>query len=100
MLRGMTARQFAGWWCYAQVEPFGAVREDFRAAQVGTMIVNNIPFRGRGAKAFRPDDVFQTLRKRKGQSVAQMAEAAMLIVKAYGGEVIQVGQGEGGSANG
>lgn len=40
MLRGLTARQFAEWMAYAELEPFDERRGDYRAAQVVTALAN------------------------------------------------------------
>ena len=34
MLRGMTAKQFAGWQAYALLEPFSERRQDYRVASI------------------------------------------------------------------
>lgn len=85
----MTARQFARWYAYSQVEPFGALRDDYRAAQVGAAIVNNIPLRGKGAKTLRPDDFFASLKAARGrQSAKDMAAALTALALRMGGQVI------------
>jgi len=40
MLRSLTAKQFAEWEHYARLEPFGEVRDDYRAASIAVMIAN------------------------------------------------------------
>lgn len=40
MLRRMPSRVFAGWLAYMRVEPFGAMREDFRIGSLWSLIVN------------------------------------------------------------
>lgn len=40
MLRRMSARRFRKWEMYAELEPFGELRADVRAAQVVQMIFN------------------------------------------------------------
>lgn len=40
MLRRMTYDDFMWWKCYEQVEPFGEVRDDFRAASVCAAAMN------------------------------------------------------------
>jgi hypothetical protein len=97
MLAKRSAKWLQRWWIYSQVEPFGSIRDDFRAAQCASAVVNNIPLRGRAAKAVTPGDLFETLRVApKRQSVADMAATASAIVAAFGGEVIKVGRGGNG----
>ena len=40
MLRSLTAKQFAEWECYARLEPFNELREDYRTASIVTMLAN------------------------------------------------------------
>lgn len=40
LLRRLTAKQFQRWMLYERIEPFGELREDYRAAQVVAMIHN------------------------------------------------------------
>lgn len=42
MLRRMSAKQFARWVWYEQVEPFGELRADWRTAQITSMIHNTV----------------------------------------------------------
>jgi hypothetical protein len=88
LLAGMTAAQLAGWAAFAELEPFGPLRDDQRAAAIACAIVNSIPFRGRGAKVLRPADIFQSLGQPfKPQTAAQMAAFAHQTTLAMGGQV-------------
>lgn len=40
MLRSLTARQFAEWMAFAELEPFGELRDDYRAASIREMVYN------------------------------------------------------------
>lgn len=40
ILRRLTAKQFRGWEMYHELEPFGEVRADFRAASIVQMLYN------------------------------------------------------------
>jgi hypothetical protein len=40
MLDGMNIRQFREWYAYAELEPFGDERADYRSAQICAMIAN------------------------------------------------------------
>jgi hypothetical protein len=53
MLRELTAKQFIAWEHYAQLEPFGEVRADWRAASIATTIAN--VYRGKSAP-FKMED--------------------------------------------
>jgi hypothetical protein len=88
LLSRMTAAQLSGWAAFAELEPFGPLRDDQRVAAMACAIVNSIPFRGRGAKALRPGDVFNSLSQPfKRQTTAQMAAFAHQTTLAMGGEV-------------
>lgn len=52
----MPGDEWEGWLAYAELEPFGPVREDLRAAEVACAAAN-----GWGA-GIRPEHVFATLR--------------------------------------
>lgn len=40
MLRSLTAKQFYEWWCYAELDPFGERRQDYRVASILQMLYN------------------------------------------------------------
>lgn len=40
MLREMSWAQFSEWLAYAEIDPIGSWREDFRAAQVAATVIN------------------------------------------------------------
>jgi tRNA uridine 5-carbamoylmethylation protein Kti12 len=40
MLRRLTARQFINWEIYDAIEPFGQLREDYRTAQIVSLLYN------------------------------------------------------------
>lgn len=100
MLGELTAEQFNEWRAYSEIEPFGSLRDDYRAAQVGAAIVNNIPLRGAGARRVKPSDFFDTLAPKTRQSKREMIGAAHAFVASMGGSVIKVGQGEGAGKQG
>jgi hypothetical protein len=88
LLAGMTSAQLAGWMAFAELEPFGPLREDERAAVVACAVANSIPFRGRGAQSLKPSDLFRSLCKPfEPMSAEQMAERAKARTIAAGGEV-------------
>lgn len=87
----MTAAQIAGWMAYAELEPFGPLRDDQRAATAACAVVNSIPFRGEGARVLRPADLFASLaRPSKQQTVDEMAAVAVRHTLASGGTVTQM----------
>lgn len=62
VLAAMTADQVCDLLALEELEPRGPNRDDRRFARLASAVVNNIPFRGREAKALREADVFDTLR--------------------------------------
>jgi len=55
----LSARQWAEWEAYALLEPFGPGQDNWRAGMVASVIAN--VNRGKGARAFKPDDFMQRL---------------------------------------
>jgi hypothetical protein len=62
VLAAMTAGQVCDLLALEELEPRGPIRDDRRFARLASAVVNNIPFRGKDAKALREADVFETLR--------------------------------------
>ncbi|HEY1188531.1 MAG TPA: hypothetical protein VGE74_12840 [Gemmata sp.] len=88
LLSRMTAAQITGWAAFAEIEPFGPLREDQRAAHAACVVANSIPFRGKGAKALQPADIFASLAKpARKQTASEMAGFAKAQTLAMGGEV-------------
>lgn len=54
LLAAMDSRELAEWQAFAQLEPFGEVRDDLRAGVVASTVAN--VNRGKGGKAFQPSD--------------------------------------------
>ncbi len=52
---GLTAKEYLGWLAYAELEPFGELRADYRAASIAAMIAN--VNRGEKQKPFTLEDV-------------------------------------------
>lgn len=101
MLSEMSASQFTEWQAYGELEPFGSLRDDFRAAQVGAAIVNNIPLRGKGSRALKPADFFDSLAQpKKRQSKKAMLAAMKAFVLSMGGEFVTAGEKVGETGNG
>lgn len=85
--------QMAEWEAFYALEPWGGLRDDARAGRVAAAIVNNIPFRGRGARPLKPDDLFATLRPpQPPQTANQLRASALGVVAAFGGRVITADQ--------
>jgi hypothetical protein len=93
MLGEMTAEEFGGWRAFAELEPFGSLRDDYRAARCAALVANNIPLRGKGARALKPEDVFVTLSESRRQSREEIAAHAKWLVAAMGGEIVEAGRG-------
>ena len=95
LLAGMTAAQLAGWAAFAELEPFGPLRDDQRAATAACVVANSIPFRGRGAKAIRPGDVLASLAPpARARTAADLAETARGLNARFGGDVKTIPKGD------
>lgn len=95
LLAGMTAAQLAGWAAFAELEPFGPLRDDQRAAVAACVVANSIPFRGRGAKSIRPGDVLASLAPpAKTHTTTDLADVAKGLNARFGGEVRTLPKGD------
>jgi len=86
MLRRHTAKWFRGWEMYYELEPFGELRADYRAASIVQMLYNIN--RGKGQKALPLKDFvlkFEEEPKRK-QSWQEQAAMLRLLAAAYSTE--------------
>lgn len=57
----MSSLEFSRWQAYARLEPFGPLRDDYRAAQVVTMLGNINRDRKQHPEPFTPGDFFASL---------------------------------------
>lgn len=69
LLAQLTSRQLAEWMAFGQLEPFGEVRADLRAAIVASTIANAFSVKGR---RFKPADFLPRFEKPKSQPAAVM----------------------------
>ena len=87
LLRGLTARQFLEWEAYAELEPFGEIRADYRAASIARTVaeVNRDP--KKRSEPFEIEDFLLRFRdeagRRREQTWQEMKTIAHLIVAAY-----------------
>jgi hypothetical protein len=77
MLRKLTAKQFAGWEHFFQLEPFGFTRDDWHAASIATTIAN--VNRGKNA-AYKMEDFL--LKFSEEPSRKQTPEVQLAIARA------------------
>lgn len=70
----MSSREFAEWMAFAQVEPFGPEREDFRAALVAQTVAN---FSGRAKKALTIEDFMPKFDEVPEQDKSQSIKAKL-----------------------
>lgn len=85
MLAAMPATVFAEWVAYAQLEPFGPLREDLRAGLIVASNFNAAPFRGKNATWLEPKDFFASLRPPRPKP-HQLVELAKIANAAMGGK--------------
>ena len=78
----MSARRFAEWMWYEQVEPFGELRADYRSAQVVSMIHNVAvkPEHQKTVEAF-----LLKFDAKKKQSVAEQVLILNVLAATFGG---------------
>ena len=68
--RDIDSREFAEWIAYANVEPFGEQREDFRMGYIAAIICNM--FLPRGSRRLTPRDFMPDFSPPKPQTGAEM----------------------------
>ena len=84
MLRRLTAKQFRNWELYDELEPFGEVRADYRAASIVQMLYN--VNRGPKTKAISLQECllkFGEPAAKKQQSWQSMQAIAKMIAMTY-----------------
>lgn len=79
MLRTMTAKQFRAWEMYAEMEPFGEERADFRAASIVQMIYN--VNRGKGVRAIKLDQCLLRFGEPPESKPAQTSQQQFAMLK-------------------
>lgn len=98
MLREMTLREFAGWWHYAQIEPFGEQRADLRMGIHAAANVNCHRDRKRRPKPYEASDfipVFHRPKKASNKPVTtkeQFQEVKRVALMMAGGKAKTGGQ--------
>lgn len=61
--RRMSSAEFTGWMAYAELEPFGPLREDARAGVIAATAVNIATAGAKERRHFGPGDFFDSLRE-------------------------------------
>jgi hypothetical protein len=70
MLRRMSSLELTEWLAFAQIEPFGEWRDDFRTGLLAAVIAN--PHRKKGAPGFKPSDFMPLQRQAGADRVEEM----------------------------
>lgn len=79
MLRGLTVRQFEEWVDYEQVEPFGAVRENYHAAIVAKTLADIAQAKRQDGKSFTLEDFLLTFEPPAPKQRQSWQEQKMMI---------------------
>jgi hypothetical protein len=86
-LHRVTAKTFQRWMWYEQVEPFGELRDDYRAAQIVTMVHNTTQKQQKKIEDFLLK--FGEQKKRAKQTPEEEARAIKLFITALTGVAIE-----------
>lgn len=93
LLREIDSKELSEWMAYARMEPFGAVREDYRAGIISTILASA---HGKKGAHFSPETFFPELEYARArppkQSVETMKDQLVSIVKSFGGKVLKKGE--------
>lgn len=78
LLSEIDAEELTEWMAYDSIEPFGAVRDDYRVALLSALTANI--HRRKNSRTFSPNDFMPFLKqKKKKQTWQEMKEAMMRI---------------------
>ena len=88
LLRRMTSKQFRAWEMYYEVEPFGELRADYRAASIVQILFN--VNRGKDQKPITLDECLlkfgEPLQEKKKQTPQQQFNLLKLLAAMHAGE--------------
>ena len=95
MLELMPATVWQDWQKYYQSEPFGALREDVRAATIAAVVANT---HSDGKKTFKVNDFLagKMLRVPERLTDAQRKAKAIAVARALGAKIVRVGKANSG----
>lgn len=92
-MREIDSRELTEWMVYAKMEPFGAIREDYRAGIVATVMAS--VFGGKKSNV-TPETFFPELGYARGparqESPATMKDKLIAITKSLGGKMLKKGE--------
>jgi hypothetical protein len=89
MLQQITLRQFFEWRMYAQHEPFGEMRADYRAAMAQALLANIHRDRKKRAAPFQVEEfllTFGAAAPKRTQTVKQQKRIALMLARAANAE--------------
>ncbi len=89
LLARVSSRELSEWRVYAQMEPFGSLRADYRAGVLAALTANIN--RGEDAETVAPDDFFPELKEPEPEETPEERSARLLgmvelLNVAFGGE--------------
>lgn len=80
----MSSTEFNEWIAYAEIEPFGEIREDQRAGTIAAMIYN--VNRGKSKKAIKWNDFFKLYEDRRKKDWTELLSMVEMLNEAFGGQ--------------
>lgn len=87
MLNRISSPELSEWIAFSDIEPFGEVRADIRAAMIATVMAN--AWRGRNQSPFKITDFMLTFGNRPEQTMDEMKQILKSFTVAAGGKVIK-----------
>jgi len=82
MLRGMSATEFLDWQVYAELEPFGEIRADYRSAALQALIAN-VNRDVKKGRPYRVEDFLLRFEAAKERDWRDLKRALVLGLKAW-----------------
>jgi len=91
LLAQIPASELTEWQAYYNIEPFGEVRADSRAAIIASTVANTARDTKRKPKPFTPAEFMPKFGKRKPKSAADLLALARMANAALGGKELKNG---------
>lgn len=87
MLNRISSPELSEWIAFSNIEPFGEVRADIRAAMIATVMAN--AWRGKNQSPFKITDFMLTFGNKPEQTIDEMKQILKSFTLTAGGKVIE-----------
>lgn len=87
LLNRMSCPELMKWIAFSNIEPFGEIRADIRAAMIATVMAN--AWRGKNQSPFKITDFVLTFGNKPEQTMDEMKQILKSFTLAAGGKIIK-----------